>query len=108
MRLIDADKLKIYISEKVPLKKFMSRDVGKACVNMNSILDVVELQPTVDAVPVKHGHWEKSKDKKGQTCSECGVFVFTKHVWEVIASEDKNMNHCTHCGAKMDLDEVSE
>ena len=55
----------------------------------------IEEAPTVDAEPVRHGHWV---DEIGMIlCSECG------DAW---GTEDEEMvrsfNYCPNCGAKMD------
>lgn len=45
--------------------------------------------PTVDAIPVRHGHW--THDKFGFSyCSECGE----RHVYD--------FDYCPDCGARMD------
>lgn len=61
-------------------------------------------QPTVDAVPVVHGHWEKTIDNCTvmHKCSVCGARV-VKGFYEY---ENPN-RYCYHCGAKMDGDKDS-
>ena len=51
--------------------------------------------PTVDAVPVRHGHWETNSDRPDTLiCSVCKCgFDMWKH--------DPH-NFCPNCGAKMD------
>jgi len=51
----------------------------------------VELLPTVDAAPVRHGRWT-DKDGGIATCSVCGD---RWGVWSV-------MQYCPSCGARMD------
>lgn len=60
---------------------------------------LVRRQPTVDAVPVVHGHWEKTIDNCTvmHKCSVCGARV-VKGFYEY---ENPN-RYCYHCGAKMD------
>lgn len=58
---------------------------------------IVEAQPTVDAVPVRHGKWMRTEDECGDflcwTCSECGEqYVMPHH----------RASYCPNCGAKMD------
>lgn len=74
MRLIDADTL--------PVKFWFGRFFGVAEI------DIVNA-PTVDAEPVKHGHWCNTWDTFIK-CSECGRFTGGKY------------NYCPFCGAKMD------
>ena len=94
MRLIDADALKKHYAwwEDDRQKLFDS---------------IVDQQPTVDAVPVRHGKWI-IRDNPGTgwyriTCSECGedvtstapcigFFPNAKVVWD----------YCPRCGARMD------
>lgn len=59
------------------------------CAKM--MLDVI---PTVDAEPVRHGKWMFHNDdyRPWVTCSECGHFRFNTN----------KTTFCPHCGAKMD------
>lgn len=50
--------------------------------------------PTVDAEPVRHGHWELSLFDGNWMCSKCGNKPYHSNM--------KNMNYCPNCGAKMD------
>lgn len=50
--------------------------------------------PTVDAVPVKHGHWIWSDDLCEYCCSRCG------HTDDYGIHPD--IEYCPYCGAKMD------
>lgn len=60
---------------------------------------IVRKQPTVDAVPVRHGHWEiVPNDESGDDyykmrCSVCG-----ETLWSIQSEE----LYCCKCGAKMD------
>ena len=85
MRLIDADAL---IEEALT-------EGAYGYVDAKQIADV----PTIDAVPVRHGHWETNSDRPDTLiCSVCKCgFDMWKH--------DPH-NFCPGCGAKMD--EVSE
>lgn len=47
--------------------------------------------PTVDAEPVRHGHWIDIGS--GQECSECH---------EIQYGYDNYRHYCSNCGAKMD------
>ena len=76
MRLIDADKLE-------PSEAYM--DGFTRIVYM----DDIDEMPTIDAQPVRHGHW-RSINMLMECCSVCkGV------------SLDKT-EYCPNCGAKMD------
>lgn len=70
----------------------------------SEIFAIINNAPTVDAKPVRHGHW--IEDNGCQICSNCGE----EHEWE-----EYRANYCDVCGAKMDeqvgnsdkMDEVS-
>lgn len=93
MRPIDADAL---------LKKAHYRETGD--LNGEEVLfpSDVEAAPTIDAEPVRHGHWE------GDTCTSCNL------PWNYNMTQDADdwgyfspmPDYCPNCGAKMD--EVSE
>lgn len=85
MRLINADKLK----EDMSKRQIKQRDLNA------SFFVVINEQPTVEAEPIRHGHWEDiDGDGSIWRCSVCG---------EVQCC---NSNYCGDCGAKMD--EVKE
>ena len=52
------------------------------------MLEELQNAPTVDAEPVKHGHWEDCSN--GWMCSVCFRDV------------SKDYEYCPNCGAKMD------
>jgi len=55
----------------------------------------VELLPTVDAAPVRHGHWKEDPSGYGfWICSHCG-FV------SEASGADILYRYCPHCGARM-------
>ena len=61
------------------------------------LADVLEQQPTVDAVPVRHGKWihevrytiDSLHSYQQYRCSKCGMTYIT------------NTKYCPECGAKM-------
>ena len=58
---------------------------------------VIQNLPTVDAVEVVHGRWEKAKYHGFLRCSECkDVYIYDAWV------ADGKWNYCPNCGAKMD------
>lgn len=65
----------------------------------NHFLTMLNRQPTVDAVPVVHGEWERIPYSfvGGYRCSCCGQ-----------KSLEKTFNYCGNCGAKMDGKKVQE
>lgn len=54
----------------------------------------IRAAPTVDAVPVRHGHWMNLKNGNA-TCSECG------RTFRDVYDFDNADDYCRHCGAKM-------
>ena len=81
-------------------------DVGEApcrACDIDDMNDELENAPTVDAVPVVHGHWiviendQNTDDRYKMQCSVCG-----ETLWSIEPEE----LYCCKCGAKMD--EVSE
>ena len=66
-----------------------------------SVLRVINEQPTADVVEVKHGKWERSKrglNLDGDyECSMCHSPDGIKHFYGL-----KKYSYCPYCGAKMD------
>lgn len=90
-RLIDADSLEPYY------RLMQDNATG---VKMMALPDgIVDQQPTVDAVPVRHGRWvdheemhpEWNNTEIWHRCSECG--------YETAHSKTP---YCPNCGARMD------
>ena len=86
-RLIDAKKLKRAIMDmESPYSTFFVPDWVRVLVNR-----VIDKAPTVDAEPVRYGHWELPPECTiAVMCSECGYRDLIKS------------NYCPRCGAKMD------
>ena len=61
-----------------------------------AIAAVMENAPTVDAVEVVHGRWEKAEYNGFLRCSECKD-VYINEEW----LEDGKWNYCPNCGADM-------
>ena len=102
MRLIDADKLKKHYSW------WQGGTLAKTLDEMKRDFDtIIDLQPTVEAEPTKHGHWIWDKENDKMYCSECG---YETDNWGVHQESDQIEwqlpNYCENCGAKMD--EVEE
>ena len=55
--------------------------------------------PSVDAVEVVHGRWEKAEYSGFLRCDQCKD-VYINEEW----LEDGKWNYCPNCGAKMDRD----
>lgn len=111
MRLIDADELEKEL-EKMTQDFLDDKTIqGDFCAGVTvEMLEEVRKAPTIDAVPVVHGHWKERRkyevgaavDDDGwleleELCSVCGKWVKTQ--W-------RSPLYCPKCGAKMD--EVSD
>lgn len=105
MRLIDVEKLKQYIDdceccEKCDMKGFMcSEDCELPDCVTPQWERVLNEQPTVDDVPVRHAYWIRHEDWEeeggcGWECSECGM------------GSEVDYTYCMKCGARMDKDET--
>lgn len=100
MRLIDADALK---TKAIKCETFKLTD---APVFFKAVgTKEIDKAPTIDAEPVRHGHWDEWDDTMFNTvyrCSVCGEdFVLIDGTLS-----DNLYNYCPNCGAKMD--EVSD
>ena len=102
MRLIDADSLVRNIKK---WEKYIGNYEKEIPYNEDiyvSIMMTIEDEPTVDAVPVRHGHYVGEADgyANGELvydvwkCSECGC-VFEDDY------EKPTYNYCPNCGADM-------
>ena len=106
MRLIDADSLKEGIKE-LKRSPWYNNDINpswqqgiKDAVHVVETLCIDE-EPTVDAVPVVHGHWwqDEGADLNELTCSVCNK------TYRMIMDLKANVyphNYCPNCGARMD------
>lgn len=75
MRLIDADEL---CADRV---------------SNDPVVIAAKCAPTIDAEPVRHGHWDDSFDGITPYCSVCGM----SH-----NCINRTPDYCPHCGARMD------
>lgn len=101
MRLIDADSLKEGIKE-LKRSPWYNNDINpswqqgiKDAVHVVETLCIDE-EPTVDAVPVRHGKWIDGYilDEPIEVCSECNTFYMLKF-------SGGGMRYCPNCGARM-------
>ena len=85
MRLIDADALIDAFNES-------DRDSALADYVFNTVIKVIYMSPTIDAVEVRHGRWNYIADGVWQ-CNECHWLSNVAYAF------------CPNCGARMDGDE---
>lgn len=63
---------------------------------------IVDQQPTVDAVPVRHGYWQITDAYPHNVhCSVCHKRFAQTH-WGVWEDGSLPRNYCPNCGARMD------
>lgn len=67
------------------------------------VREMLASQPTVDAIPVRHGKWRHYE--RMLTCSECGT-VFDDDIMEYFGEEAPK--YCPECGAKMDGEQEAQ
>ena len=87
-RLIDTEKCYC-------IAKAYHSDFEQNLANLNSLRELLDDCPTVDAVEVVHGRWVELPMPRTQwkyRCGQCGCPQDYKH------------NYCPNCGAKMDGD----
>ena len=96
-RLIDANQLKRRLERfEEFMVEFGNVEAAKAT---RAIIKGLKIMPTVDAVEVVHGRWEKAEYHGFLRCSECKD-VYIDDTWVA----DGKWNYCPNCGAKMDGD----
>ena len=105
MRLIDADAKTFPTPYKYNDTKYAE--------GWNACLKSIQQQPTIDAEPVKHGHFEWDDEVQEYICSECGhltagICDMEDEITEWEGNKAfalRTPNFCKHCGAKMDEEE---
>lgn len=80
-------------------------DTGSPCPSKVKAVpvDVIEREPAVDAVPVRHGRWveyENESDIGYHYCSECKHQAFNYD--EGGCNVEILSDYCPNCGARMD------
>lgn len=97
MRLIDADTL---IDRLQPYKDKYGADEFPYFMLHDAYIYEIEKEPTVDAVPVRHGNWKYDNQYHWYRacCSECGYCRVT----DVEADRWNEWKYCPNCGAMME------
>lgn len=91
MRLIDADSL---IGELHSQFFYDGRDRTRVYAK-------IQAQLTIDAEPIRHGHWIDDKIAFYRQCSECGANI-RANLYEVFLDCDiRDLHYCPNCGTKM-------
>lgn len=92
MRLIDAD-LPMEQMEKL-LDHHLMMGNFSADGAVSDCIEFLKTAPTIDAEPVRHGHWIIAEFD----CVKCSVCGCYEDVWWA----NQGTNYCPNCGAKMD------
>lgn len=90
VRPIDADAL----LENGIKVEYGFNDNGLILIPMRDVRNSIKNAPTINAKPVKRGHWIFNPDWKLSKCSECGETGLRR--WK----------RCPYCEAKMDKEET--
>ena len=99
-RLIDIDRLCNDLAKRWSIADKKKEDIIRA-VMADVVTPIVVSQPTVDAVPVRHGRWIRVYSRPGVfkylgwTCDQCGQRTGNEYApqW---------YKFCPNCGALMD------
>lgn len=110
MRLIDADALKYGL---IDYQQKNTDSLGDDYWIVENVLLLIEEMPSIEAEPVRHGHWIDCETENGihfHKCSECGKRdmyqgTFTDWGGRGFSFYYKRF-YCPVCGAKME--EVEE
>lgn len=101
MRLIDAGALKEIIKERrTNIEKNHGVEVGFAIGMLLACEAIIDEQPTIEAKPVVHAHWDKDR-----CCTHCGrtYMDIAIAVWEDFSENEADIpSCCPYCGAQMD------
>lgn len=102
-RLIDADPLLLALDKRksYELANGRNRAYGKG---VRDAMKDVDDQPTVDAVPLVHGHWRRGKSYPHNIyCSNCFRTYVPNEEIEIWKDRTRlPRNYCPECGALMD------
>ena len=98
MRLIDADALASRL--KIIFCKECKEAFGCVSCSVGDYFEEIKDAPTIDVVPVVHGHWE---DPEPEGCISFNKKAYSQcSVCKQKANYGWSYKHCPNCGAKMD------
>ena len=92
-RLIDANRYGMHIADIQLTNRGWRDDI---CEFLDYMTELLDEQPTVDAVEVVHGRWVSDEGDVLFHCSECDTQISTS--WDY---DDLLWNYCPNCGANM-------
>ena len=67
---------------------------------LSTFLRVLDITPTADVAPVRHGRWIELAMKGEYKCSVCGRGSKSENTFQLIPTV--YWNYCPNCGARMD------
>lgn len=73
---------------------------GEYSVSINNFINSLKFAPTIDAEPVRHGHWIAVSTTKRERIFKCSVCRNVLDFDGVNAGRG-DANYCPNCGAKM-------
>lgn len=92
-RLIDAEELYELIEKEFDGVCVYDVDPSEA---VNDFQNIVDLAPTVDAEPIRHGRWEDTNSRGFKKCSHCGE--------DFLAYIVEDYEYCPRCGANIEVE----
>lgn len=109
MRAIDADFVQDALTKTITeiLSKSQNESTQYVAMGLASIKTIIDIAPTLDVAPARHGRWVRCKGKSTLWhCSECGeriVYNPTRKTYNICKKSVSEVNKfCRACGAKMD------
>jgi ribosomal protein L37AE/L43A len=93
------------------LKAEFTGNFGRELWHYTGIWATIDVAPTIDAVPVVHGHWIKGVIerepviKNGKVYRNDTLTFQCSKCKETFAGITNGFNFCPYCGAKMDGDQ---
>lgn len=104
MRLIDADELKEWVENWFEKNRYYHPHSKANNIPIPELYDILERMPTIEAEPIRRGHWRADETiyTTGETwCSVCRTLYYIGDLYDV-GGGNNLPNYCPHCGAKMD------
>lgn len=99
MRLISVNALKEWIENWFVKAVYWLPYNKSNNISIPDLYNILEKMPTIDAEPVRHGHWVRN-DNGTYSCSECQSWIPNEQHYYA--------RYCLFCGAKMDLEKENE
>lgn len=110
-RLIDADAIPELFDKEYKATKLLIEQGEEHLDNLaegfTEAHHVIQKMPTIEAEPVKHGHWISLTNcsNSGVYCSICHKKVYKEDYAWCNRKNKLRSNYCPNCGAKMDKGE---